>query len=215
MRERLPSTRPLVTDCAFLQANDAARELLGADLEGRFWSEFRPPEVTQQCQWRHVAALKNPESRINDTSIQCFDRGGLGGETVWCRKEVTTYHGSGGTVWVTRYHVVSQPGSFTAHTLEELAVTLEDIEGICGTHTVASVQSLTRLTPLDTILPQNLRANKHRDCHGVRLRWNEPNGIPRKRTLCSCRKCGHIWIAAPGKIPRWCANRATCGTEVW
>jgi len=216
VRRKLPDTGPLVTDCVFLKWNDAALDLLGVEsLAGRYWSEFRSHEATTQCQRRHVAVLKKPSSHINDESWQCFERGGIGGELVWCKKSVETRRDERGTVWVTTYHVSSQPGHLTTYTLEELGLMSEDVRDVCGDHTVASMQGLTSVTPLSTILPQNLQSSKHADCNGVELSWHEPKGHRRGKLLCACVWCSNLWFATSGTVPRQCANRLSCGREDW
>ena len=206
------------TDGRIEACNLEAAQLYGfentEELIGQYLSSLRPESESIKARQR-ITAWWAGEKSINDESTQLIRR--RDGEIVACRKVSQTIvdeYGRAG--WHTTLEVCSQHCEETWLAPDDCQVSEEQVIEVCGHYTYASLQNaLTTLTPLITILPQNVWADKHSDCPGVALRWIEPeSGGDRVRYLYVCRVCGHMWFGQEVH-PIMCANRVTCGTSTW
>jgi len=204
------------TDGRIETCNLAAAQLYGFEAEneliGQYLSSLRPESESVKARQRITAWWAGKKS-INDESTQLIRR--RDGEIVACRKVSQTIvdeYGRAG--WHTTLEVCSQHVGETWLGPDDCQVSDAQVIEVCGHYTYASLQNvLTTLTPLNTILPQNMWIDKHENCPGVALHWSEGESA-RVRHLYVCGACGHMWFGQ-GQRARMCANRATCGTETW
>ncbi len=212
------SQRPLITDCGFEQANTAAEELYGCPLTHRYKSEFRRREDTLTAQCRYVASMQGGKDWNSDTCNYLIR---ADGEGVWVRQDVTTYHESDLTYWLTSLHVVSQPGVIATCNINEYNLTLAQLRAACGRFTIADIQdlpgNLTSALSLSKIIPDGLNICKLAGQSTVRIRL----GVKfLRRFLHCCQACGLLWSSNVSK-PKTCARRGqtlhdtSCGTKIW
>jgi len=204
------------TDGQIEACNIEAARLYGfettQELIGQYLSSLRPESESAKARAR-ITAWWAGKKNINDESIQLIRR--QDGEIVSVTKRVKTIVGADGWArWHTTLEVCSQHCKETWLAPDDCQVSEEQVIEVCGHYTYASLRNaLTTLTPLNTILPQNVWVDKHDDCPGVALHWTEGDSA-RMRHLYVCQVCGHMWFGQ-GVRPLMCANRATCGTETW
>ena len=207
------------TDGRIEQCNIEAAHLYGfeteEELKGQYLSSLRPESESVKAR-RRITAWWAGKKDINDESTQLIRR--RNGEIVACHKKVsqTIVDEYGRAGWHTTLKLCSQHQHVeeTWSTPGDCLVSEDDVIKVCGHYTYASLQNaLTTLTPLYTILPQNLRTDKRADCRGISFRWAWRNRDYEKHFY-SCSRCGFSWFGKEKK-PRFCGNRESCGTEFW
>ena len=204
------------TDGQVEACNIEAARLYGFETEeelvGQYLSSLRPESESSKARIRITAWWAGKKS-INDESTQLIRR--RDGEIVACRKMSQTIvdeYGRAG--WQTTLELCSQHVEETWLAPDDFQVSEDQVLEVCGHYTYASLQNaLTTLTPLYTILPQNLRTDKRADCRGVNLQWAWRNRDC-TRHYYNCSRCGFSWFGKETK-PRFCGNRESCGTEFW
>ena len=204
------------TDGRIERCNIEAARLYGFETEeelvGQYLSSLRPESESSKARIRITAWWAGKKS-INDESTQLIRR--RDGEIAACRKTAQTIvdeYGRAG--WHTTLELCSQHVEETWLAPDDFQVSEDQVVEVCGHYTYASLgKALTALTPLYTILPQNLRTDKRADCRGVDLQWAW-RSRDSTRHLYNCSRCGFSWFGKEKK-PRFCGNRERCGTEFW